>query len=332
LRANRQPEFTQIDLEMSFIDPDDIITLIEEMMRRVYKEVKGVDLQIPMPRMSYADAMLRYGSDCPDLRFAMEINDVTEAFANCEFKVFKGIIEKGGVIRAVCVPNAADKFSNTQLKPDGELSKIAMTYGAKGLAWFRVAAGADAESAGLESSITRFFNEEILGKLREQVAANEGDLILIVADKAEVAANALGRLRLWAADKLEMIDDEKLAFTWVVDFPLVEWNPKAKRFDSMHHPFTAPHPDDIDKLESDLGNVRSNAYDIVLNGQEIGGGSIRIHQRDLQERVFTALGISEEEAQRKFGFLLEGLSFGAPPHGGLALGLDRIMMILLVQE
>jgi len=333
LRANRQPEFTQIDIEMSFITPEDIYELIEGLLVRVYKELKGIDVPTPMPRMSYDDAMLKYGKDAPDLRYGMEIADLTEAFkAGSEFKVFNAVIEKGGVIRGFAIPGAGGKFSNTQLKPEGELNQAAQKMGARGIAWFRVKGGASAEGAGLESNIAKFFKPEVLSAVRSKTGAKEGDLIIIVADVELVAADVLGRLREKLAADLNLIDKDKLAFTWVVDFPLVEWNPKEKRWDSKHHPFTAPRYEDVHLLESDIGKVKAQAYDIVLNGQEIGGGSIRIHRRDIQERVFHAIGISQEEAERKFRFLLEGLSFGAPPHGGIAMGVDRMMMILLGEE
>ena len=329
LRANRQPEFTQLDLEMSFITPEDIYELIEGLLVRAYKELKGIDIPAPFPRMKYDDAMLKYGSDAPDLRYGMEISELSEAVRASDFKVFKSILEGGGVVRGFAVPGGGAKYSNTQLKPDGDLFVAAQKFGAKGLAWFRAVGPADADNAGLESSIVKFFTKETLAALRAQTGAQQGDLILIVADAEGVAADVLGRLRAKLAADLGLIDKEKLAFTWIVDFPLVEWNPKEKRWEPKHHPFTAPRYEDLDKLESDIGKVYAQAYDVVLNGQEIGGGSIRIHRRDIQERVFHAIGISQEEAERKFRFLLEGLSFGAPPHGGLAMGIDRMMMLLL---
>ena len=328
-RANRQPEFTQIDVEMSFITPEDIYRLIEGLMRLVYKELLDVDIPTPFARMTYADALLRYGLDAPDLRFGMEIRELTAIFAaGCDFKVFNTVIETGGVIRAIVVPGGGDKFSNTQLKPDGELNLAVQHMGAKGLAWFRVKDGEDGKS-GLESNITKFFTEETLTQVRTTTGAQAGDMIFIVADQASVAATALGRLRLKMGNDLNLIDKNALKFMWIVDFPLVEWNPKEKRWDSMHHPFTAPMWEDLDMLESDIGQVRAQAYDLVLNGQEIGGGSIRIHRSDVQRRVFSAIGIDEAQANEKFRFLLEALSFGAPPHGGIAMGLDRMMMLLL---
>jgi aspartyl-tRNA synthetase len=333
LRANRQPEFTQIDVEMSFITPEDIIEVIEGLMTRLYKELKGIDIPTPMPRITYAEAMLRYGSDAPDLRFGLEIADVTQALGvGCEFKIFRSVIESGGVIRALNVPGGAAKFSNTQLKPEGDLYEATREFGAKGLAWFRVQGEPSAENAGLESNIVKFFSPEALGGLRAALGADAGDLILLIADAEETAAASLGRLRLKLGQDLGLIDPNQLVFTWILDFPLVEWNPKENRWDSKHHPFTSPVMEDLDLLETDTGKVRSQAYDLTLNGQEIGGGSIRIHRRDVQERVFRAIGIGAEEAERKFRFLLEGLSFGAPPHGGIAMGLDRIMMILLGEE
>ena len=339
LRANRQPEFTQIDVEMSFVTPEDVIEVIEGLMARVYKDLKGIELTTPFPRMPYAEAMLKYGSDAPDLRPGMEISDLTDTFREgCEFKVFSSVIEDGGVIRGLSARGAADKYSKTSLKPGGEMAKLATEFGAKGLAWFRVVDDVTDENAtgdgdaGLDSTIARFFSGETLAALREDVGAEKGDMIFIIADKENVAADALGRMRLWLGNDLGLLDKDALAFTWVVDFPLVEWNPKEKRWDPSHHPFTAPRAEDIELLESDIGKVRAQAYDIVLNGQEIGGGSIRIHRRDVQERVFSAIGIGAEEADRKFRFLLEALSYGAPPHGGIAMGLDRMMMILLGQD
>lgn len=330
LRANRQPEFTQIDIEMSFVTCDDIYEVMEGLMADVFREVKGIEIQTPFDRLSYREAMDRFGSDKPDRRFGLEIKDISEAISTggCEFKVFNDIAAKAGsVIRAICVPGGGEKYSNTQLKPGGELPNFAADHGAKGLAWFRVA-----EAEGklvLDSSISKFFAAECQTRVIETLGAAAGDLILIVADALNVAANALGNVRLKLGRDLGLIDDTQYNFCWVTDFPLLEWDAATKRWYAMHHPFTMPHPEDWDKLESDPGAVRSLAYDLALNGEEVGGGSIRIHRSDLQQKAFAALGIGDEEARMKFGFLLDGLRYGAPPHGGIAFGLDRLVMLLL---
>jgi aspartyl-tRNA synthetase len=278
--------------------------------------------------MTYDEAMLRYGSDKPDLRFGLEIRDVGECFAEgCEFKVFSSILEKGGVIRALCLPGGANKYSNTQLKPDGELHKHAQIFGAKGVAWFRCA-----ESRKLESSISKFFTDDCLASLADKLGASEGDLILLVADKPLVAAEAMGQLRLKLARDCGMLDKNVFKLCWVTDFPLVMWNEKENRWDPAHHPFTAPFDEDLELLETDIGKVRSQAYDLAMNGEEIGGGSIRIHRQDVQSKVFEAIGIGAEEAREKFGFLLEALTYGAPPHGGIAFGVDRMLMLLLGED
>jgi aspartyl-tRNA synthetase len=329
LRANRQPEFTQLDVEMSFIVPDDLFAIMEQMMAAIFREVKGIEIPTPFPRITYDEAMARYGSDKPDVRFAMEIRDLTAAIGagGCEFKVFHDILRDKGTVRALRVPGGGDKYSNTQLKPGGELPSFAGRHGAKGLAWFRVVEKDGA--AALDSSIAKFFQQACQAAIVQAAEAQTGDLILVVADKPLVAANALGQLRLKLARELAMIPEGEYKLCWVVGFPLLEWNAEEKRWDSMHHPFTCPRPEDWDRLEQDPGSVRALAYDLALNGEEIGGGSIRIHRTDLQSRVFRLLGIGEEEARNKFGFLLDALKFGAPPHGGIAFGLDRIMMILL---
>ncbi|GAB4324397.1 MAG: aspartate--tRNA ligase [Candidatus Sumerlaeia bacterium] len=331
LRANRQPEFTQIDMEMSFITPDDLFTVCEGMMAAVFKAVLGLDIPIPFPRMSYAQAMLRYGSDKPDLRFGMEICDITDALraGGCTFRVFHDCIAEGGVVRALVVPGGGPRFSNTQLKPGGELPAFAARHGAKGLAWFRVqppAGGADMPA--LESSIAKFFDADCQARLLQATGAAPGDLILIVADGAPAAANALGQLRLFLGRELDLIPQDKFAFSWILDFPLFEWNADERRWDPMHHPFTSPRLEDIPLLDTDPAAVRAQAYDLTLNGEEAGGGSIRIHRPDVQQKVFNLIGIDAEAARAKFGFLLDALRFGAPPHGGIAFGLDRLVMIL----
>lgn len=325
-RANRQPEFTQIDIEMSFITPDDLFEPMEKMCKKIFETILDKEVKIPFRRIPYAEAMLKYGSDKPDLRFGLEIQDVTDVFREgCEFKVFNEQIEKGGVIRALCVPGGGSKISNTQLKPGGAVPKVASIYGAKGVAWFKV----EGDPPKPTSSIARFFSDDNLDNLQKAIGAEPGDLILIITDKPRIAAEAMGQLRLWLGKELNLINDDQLEFAWIVDFPLFEYNDRENRWESAHHPFTSPDPRDIDLLESDPGKVRARAYDLSLNGEEIAGGSIRIHRSDVQKRVFKAIGIDEEEAKVKFGFLLEALSFGAPPHGGIAFGLDRLIMILM---
>lgn len=329
LRANRQPEFTQLDIEMAFVNREDIYAMVEGLVAEIFREMKGIELPRPFRRMSWAEAMLKYGSDKPDLRFGLEIQDVTATFAQgCNFKVFTASIEKGGVARALRVPGGGEKYSNTQLKPGGELPEYAARYGAKGLAWFRAEAGEGGSGLVLNSNITKFFEPSCLEALAREVQAQVGDLILIVVDEVGTAATAMGQLRLLIGRAMGLIDDNQLALLWVTDFPLFEWDKEEKRWNSVNHPFTAPNPEDIALLDTDPGKVRAWAYDVILNGEEIGGGSIRIHRSDLQEKVFGLLGINAEDARRRFGFLLEALSFGAPPHGGIAFGYDRIMMLL----
>lgn len=335
LRANRQPEFTQIDVEMSFITPEDIYQVMEGMMAHVFKEAKGEELSLPFPRMEYADAMLRYGSDKPDLRFGLEIEDLTERAkaGGCEFRVFNQVLEKGGVLRAFRVPGGGEMYSTTQLKPEGELNKVVRTYGAGGMAWFRVEEESDSAPGGMASNITKFFSPELLGDLRQTMNAEVGDLILMVADSPGIAATALGQLRLHVARQNELIDKSKTCFCWITDFPLFEYDERTKSYNPSHHPFTMPLEEDLDALRAgELGKVRAYAYDLALNGEEVGGGSIRIHRQDVQSLIFDTLGIGEEEARVKFGFLLDALQFGAPPHGGIAFGLDRLMMILLGED
>jgi aspartyl-tRNA synthetase len=331
LRANRQPEFTQLDIEMSFIVPEELYGIMEGMMQAIFKEIKGIELALPFPRLSYAEAMLRFGSDKPDRRFALEIRELTEIIGadGCEFKVFNDILSEGkAVIRALCVKGGGEKYSNTQLKPGGELPAYASRHGAKGLAWFRVETDGNGQKV-LNSSISKFFQPECQARMIQALGAEAGDLILIVADQPLIAANALGQIRLKLAKELALIPAGVFEFCWVTDFPLLEWDAKEKRWSSTHHPFTMPRYEDWDKLESDPGAVQALAYDLALNGEEIGGGSIRIHRPDLQTRVFRTLGISDEEAKNKFGFLLEAFQYGAPPHGGIAFGMDRLLMNLL---
>lgn len=319
LRADRQPEFTQIDIEMSFITPDDIIEVVEGMIKKLFKEIKDIDIETPIQRMSYSKATLHYGIDRPDIRFGLLINDVTDIFKNTEFKVFKNVVEKKGIIRAF-VAEDSEQFSRKYLD---DLTAFVGIYGAKGLAWLKVT------KEGLVSPIEKFLSKEEKQALVAKTEAKPGSIIFIVADKEKIVCDALANLRLKVGKDLGLIDENKLAFVWILDFPLFEYDEKEKRLSSVHHPFTSPVLEDIPLIAVDPLKVKSLAYDLVLNGTELGGGSIRIHNTEVQKMIFTAIGISEESAKRKFGFLLEALDFGAPPHGGIAFGLDRICMLML---
>jgi len=318
LRANRQPEFTQIDVEMSFVQPEDIFGIIEEMMSQIFKNVKDKVIKTPFPRMSYQEAMGRFGSDKPDTRYGMEFLNVTDLFAGSGFKAFKDIVDTGGEIKAINAEGCAT-FSRKELD---DLTELAKSFGSKGLAWFKI------EKGQLNSPIAKFFSEEELQSLSSKTKAKDGDILFMVADKASVVAEVLGRLRIFLADKLKLVDSNQYNFLWVTEFPLLEYDEEEKRFVAMHHPFTSPVDEDMAGLDEDPSRIKAKAYDLVLNGEEIGGGSIRIHQKQVQDKMFNLLGIGKEEAEKKFGFLLEALEFGAPPHGGIALGLDRILMIL----
>ena len=318
LRADRQPEFTQLDVEMSFVEREDILSIMETMIAEIFKTALDVDVPLPMQRLSYDEAMDKYGSDKPDLRFGMEIFDLSDAMRGSDFKVFEAVLAAGGCIKGI---NVKGNAGIPRRELDGLVNYVGQ-YGAKGMAWI----GYTAE--GLKSQISKFFSEEQLEKIRRTAQAEEGDLVLIVADKPNVAVNAMGQLRLEMGRRMNLIDPDKLSFAWVLDFPMFEYDEEEKRFVAMHHPFTSPWDEDLQYLESDPGRIKAKAYDMILNGTEIGGGSIRIFQRDVQEKVFKAIGLSDEEANGKFGYLLEAFDYGTPPHGGIAFGLDRLIMLM----
>jgi aspartyl-tRNA synthetase len=352
LRADRQPEFTQLDVEMSFVEREDVLGVMEGLAADLLDKCLGVKLSLPLPRIGYKEAMLRFGSDKPDLRFGLEIADVSDIAAESEFKVFKDCVAGGGVVRGLCAKGAADKFSNSDLKPGGKLSTFVAQYKAKGLAWMKV------EGDKLTGSIEKFFPDAVKAKLKQRMGAQPGDVLLFVADKESVVCDALGALRSHLGAELKLYKnwwDEKAEYDateekaakkekrapkpfvakpehfkmlWVLDFPMFAFDDEEKRWVAIHHPFTAPMDEDVDRMESDPGTVRAKAYDMVLNGYEVGGGSIRIHRPDVQALVFKLLGMPIEDAKARFGFLLDALQSGAPPHGGIALGLDRWCMIL----
>ncbi|WP_088067029.1 aspartate--tRNA ligase [Gottfriedia luciferensis] len=319
LRADRQPEFTQIDIETSFLSQEEIMEMTERMMVKMMKETKGVDLVTPLPRMSYEEAMNRYGSDKPDTRFGLELIDVSSFAKESGFKVFTSAVENGGQVKCLNVKGQAANYSRKDI--DG-LQEYAGRYGAKGLAWLKL------EEDGFKGPIAKFFSEEEFATLKLAVEAEVGDLILFVASDATVVANSLGALRLKLGKDLDLIDQSKFNFLWVTDWPLLEYDADLDRYFAAHHPFTSPVREDIAKLDTDPGSVKAQAYDLVLNGYELGGGSVRIYERDVQEKMFKCLGFSEEEATAQFGFLMEAFEYGTPPHGGIALGLDRIVMLL----
>jgi aspartyl-tRNA synthetase len=321
LRADRQPEFVQLDLEMSFVERDDVLGLIENLTAEIFGRCIGVTIPVPFPRLRYAEAMLRYGSDKPDLRFGLEITDLTDLAERTEFKVFRSAVESGGKVRALNAKGAAEKFSRKGLD---ELGQVVQRCGAKGLAWIKV------ESDKLTSPIEKFLPAEVQQAFRQRLTAEPGDLLLLVADTEEVIWQALGTLRTHLASVLKLYDPAKREFktAWILEFPSFSWDKDENRWAANHHPFTSPMDEDLAKLESDAGSVRAKAYDLVINGYEIGGGSIRIHDPVVQSRVFSVLGMSPEQAKQRFGFLLDALRSGAPPHGGIALGLDRMAMML----
>ncbi|MCI7146148.1 MAG: aspartate--tRNA ligase [Clostridiales bacterium] len=319
LRADRQPEFTQIDLEMSFVDVDDVIEIQEGFMKRVFRELKGIDLETPFPRMTWDEAMNRYGSDKPDIRFGFELQDITELVKDCGFRVFTDAIEAGGSVRGICIEGGAQAYTRKKID---KLTEAVKSYGARGMVWMKVT------EEGVSSSVNKFFSPEELRNIADTMGAGTGDLILIVSDKNKVVYDSLGFLRRHIAGEMGLLDDEDYKFLWVVDFPLFEYDEKEDRWSAMHHPFTSPREEDAELLKTDPHKCKANAYDIVLNGVELGGGSIRIHDREMQEDMFRALNMGEEEIQEKFGFLVEAFRYGAPPHGGLAYGLDRLIMLL----
>lgn len=323
LRADRQPEFTQIDIEMSFVDVDDVIGINEKLIAKIFKNALGIDITLPIPRMTYKEAMERYGSDKPDTRFGLEIKDISPIVKNCQFKVFSNAIKGGGSVRAINAKGCGAKFARREIDSLVDFVKI---YKAKGLAWINVA------EDGLKSPITKFLSEEELQGIMKHLDAEVGDLLLFVADKDGIVFQSLGQLRLELGRRLDLMDDSKYNLLWITEFPLFEYNEDEKRYEAKHHPFTSPMDEDIEYLLTAPEKVRSKAYDIVLNGNEIGGGSIRIHSTKLQEQMFEALGFTKEQAWDRFGFLLEAFKYGTPPHGGMAYGLDRFVMLLAGED
>ncbi|MFA4981914.1 MAG: aspartate--tRNA ligase [Candidatus Omnitrophota bacterium] len=321
LRADRQPEFTQFDIEMSFVTEDDIFELSEGLMKKIFKGAVGVDLKTPFPRLKYAESMSRFGCDKPDTRFGLELKEITDIVKGCKFKIFQGVLEKKGRIIAINAKTCG-AYSRSQVD---ELIEFVKEYGAKGLANFKVEKGA------LSSQIDKFFSKEELSAIKDVLAAEDGDMIFIVADKERVAYDSMAALRKLLGKRLKLIDEKRFDFLWVTDFPLFKYNEEEKRWESEHHPFTSVHPEDLSFLEKSesLDKVRSRSYDLVINGTEIGSGSIRIHQKNMQELIFKTIGISDEEARLRFGFLLDAFRYGAPPHGGVAFGLDRLMTFFI---
>jgi len=318
LRANRQPEFTQIDVEMTFVDVDDIISINEKLLYRLFKEIKGIEIELPIKRMTYKEAMERYGVDKPDLRFGFELKDISDLVSNCDFKVFTSTIENNGVVKGINVKGYAEKFSRKDIN---SLEEYVKTYGAKGLAWIKVT------DEGITSPISKFFSEDELNRILERLEGKDGDLLLLVADKLSVVCDSLGNLRNEVARRLGILSDDDYSLVWITEFPLLEFDEEENRYVAKHHPFTHPMDEDVCMLESDPELVRAKAYDIVINGDEVGGGSIRINNSELQARMFKALGFSEEESKNKFGFLMDAFKYGTPPHGGIAYGLDRLIML-----
>ena len=322
LRADRQPEFTQIDLEMSFASVDDVIEVQEGFIKRIMKDIKGIDIQTPLPRLSYDEAMERYGSDKPDTRFDIELIKLNDFFKDCSFEVFTNALKDGGDIRGICVPGGAEIYSRKKID---KLTDEVKHYGAKGLVYVK------SDDNGISSSIGKFFGDDELNALIEKCGGSKGDIVFIVSGPSKVTYDSLGFLRRRVAGDLGLLDDNKFNFLWVVDFPMFEQDEDG-RIKAMHHPFTQPKLDELDKLDNDILGLKANAYDIVLNGVELGGGSVRIHDQELQKKMFSVLGLTEEECEQKFGFLIEAFKYGAPPHAGLAYGLDRLVMLLLGEK
>jgi len=325
LRADRQPEFTQLDMEMSFLSEDEILDLNERLICHIFKTVKGIDLPRPFPRLTYNEAMSRYGSDRPDTRFGLELVDVSDIVQDSGFKVFSGAVKSGGLVKVLPIPEGNDQISNVRIKPGGDLFKEAATAGAKGLAYVRVREGMEIDTIG---AIKDNLSEEQKQELLQRTGAQPGHLLLFGAGDTITVNKSLDRVRQALGEELGLIDENAINLLWVTEFPMFEWNPDEKRLEALHHPFTAPHPDDLD----DIKTARAQAYDLVYNGVEIGGGSLRIYQREIQEKVFEAIGLSPEAADEKFGFLLEAFDYGTPPHGGIAYGLDRLVMLLAGEE
>ncbi len=329
LRKDRQPEFTQIDFEMSFVDEEDVISISEGLIHYIFKKVMDIDLKLPFRRMTYEEAINKYGTDKPDVRYGLELKDLTDLAKRVEFKVFRETAEKEGLVKGLNIKGGAE-FSRKEID---DLTEYAKKFGAKGMAWIKVQEGGE-----LQSPITKFFKEEELSELTQKMEAEKGDLLVFIADKPETTHRVLGFLRKHVAEKLNIIPEGRWDFLWITDFPLVEWDEEEQRLVALHHPFTSPKEEDLDRLDEAIADkkvalsFKSRAYDLVLNGEEIGGGSIRIHSSDVQQKVFELLGIPDEEAREKFGFLMDALKYGAPPHGGLAFGLDRILALLTDSE
>jgi aspartyl-tRNA synthetase len=318
LRADRQPEFTQLDMELSFVQPEDVMALVEGMIALLFKELKGIELTRPFPKLTYEQAMNRFGSDKPDIRFGLELCDFTDALRNCQAKVFTAAIQKGGLVKGIRIPNGG-AMSRKDLD---DMTPFVATFGAKGVAWTKITA------EGWQSPVAKFLSAAEQKQVERISQAQVGDVVLFSADSAKIVHDSLGNLRLHLGEKLGLIPEKDYALVWVVDFPLMEFDAEEKRYVALHHPFTSPLDEDLPLLDSDPAKARSKAYDLAMNGMEVGGGSIRIHQVDLQKKILALMGIDVEEAQAKFGFLLEALSFGAPPHGGIAFGIDRLAMLL----